>query len=258
MFTKEELKQQLKQMGILPTDTLMIHTSLRAVGPTEGRGDGLIDAFLEYLTEGLLLIPTHTWASTGRTKVYDARSDETCIGTLPRLAILRKDGFRSLHPTHSMCAFGKGAEEYVRGEENVLSPAPVGGCWDRLGDVKAKILLIGVGYNRNTFIHTVDERLNIPDRLSGSFDVTIYDREGNVLQRTMRAHGSSIGDVSLRYVNFEAPVIALGGQTSGKLGNAEVKIVDAAICREVVTRIYSRADYDVCKEIHTIPEALYM
>ena len=81
MFTKEELKQQLKQMGILPTDTLMIHTSLRAVGPTEGRGDGLIDAFLEYLTEGLLLIPTHTWGSTGRTGVYDVRSTETCIGT---------------------------------------------------------------------------------------------------------------------------------------------------------------------------------
>ena len=53
MFTKDQLKNQLAGMGILPTDTVLIHTSLKAVGPVENGPDGFIDAFCEYLSEGL-------------------------------------------------------------------------------------------------------------------------------------------------------------------------------------------------------------
>ena len=45
MFTKEELKAQILAMGILPTDTVLVHSSLRAIGPTENGADGIIDAF---------------------------------------------------------------------------------------------------------------------------------------------------------------------------------------------------------------------
>ncbi|MBP3704101.1 MAG: AAC(3) family N-acetyltransferase, partial [Clostridia bacterium] len=72
MFTKEELKQQMKEMGIKPDDTVLIHTSLKAVGPVEGGAEGFIDAFCEYLDEGLFVVPTHTWATVSRDNpVYD-------------------------------------------------------------------------------------------------------------------------------------------------------------------------------------------
>ena len=66
MYSKKQLKQQLCDMGILPTDTVLIHTSMRAIGPVEGGPDGVLDAFCEYLTEGLLLVPTHTWDNVTR------------------------------------------------------------------------------------------------------------------------------------------------------------------------------------------------
>ena len=50
MFTKEELKAQIRAMGILPTDTVLVHSSLRAIGPVENGADGIIDAFREVLT----------------------------------------------------------------------------------------------------------------------------------------------------------------------------------------------------------------
>ena len=45
MHTKFDLQHQLRAMGILPTDTVLIHTSMRAMGLVEGGADGVLDAF---------------------------------------------------------------------------------------------------------------------------------------------------------------------------------------------------------------------
>ena len=52
MFTKTELKAQLMQMGIVSTDTVVIHTSIKAIGQVEDGPDGVIDTFCEYLDNG--------------------------------------------------------------------------------------------------------------------------------------------------------------------------------------------------------------
>ena len=123
MFTKQDLTEQIRAMGILPTDTVLVHISLRAVGKVENGADGVIDAFRDYLTDGLFLVPTHTWANVNKDQpVYDVRSTVPCIGTMPTVAAFRQDGVRSLHPTHSIWAIGKNAAEYVRNEENAPSP----------------------------------------------------------------------------------------------------------------------------------------
>ena len=260
MLNKEILRDQLRQMGIQPTDTVLIHTSLKAVGYIDGGADGLIDAFRDSLDRGLFLVPTHTWANVNPAHpVFDVRSSVPCIGALPKAAALRPDGIRSLHPTHSIWAYGADAAEFVRGEENAATPAPPGFCWDRLADREAKILLIGVSHNRNTFIHSIDERAKLPDRLSdNAFDVTILDRNGKALHRRVRSHFcSKTNDVSQFYVNFEKPLTELGAQTMGRLGNAAVRIVDAKKCREIILRIYSRAAEDIFTSFREIPEALY-
>jgi aminoglycoside 3-N-acetyltransferase len=157
MFTKTDLIEQIKAMGILPTDTVLIHTSLRAIGEVENGADGIIDAFRDYLTDGLFIVPTHTWDTVGpHQPIYDVKTAVPCIGTLPRIAAFRADGIRSLHPTHSLWATGKGAADFVAGEEKATTPGTPGFAWDRLGHVGAKILLIGVGNNKNTFIHSVE------------------------------------------------------------------------------------------------------
>lgn len=260
MFTREDLQRDMQKMGLKKDDTVLIHTSLRAVGEIENGADGLIDAFCDYLCDGLFLVPTHTWDSvTAKNPVYDVRKSVPCIGTLPRIAAFRPDGVRSLHPTHSIWAHGRRAKEFIAGEENASSPAPVGFAWDRLADEGAKILLIGVTHNRNTFIHSVDERAQLADRLAPEpFDVTIIDENGRSVVRSMRPHRCSrTNDVSQFYVNFERPLIEMGAQTMGTLGNAQVRIVDATKCREVVLRIYSRSPEDIFTDYTDIPETLY-
>lgn len=62
MYTKQDLKDSIIKIGIRPTDTLFIHSSMKAIGQVEGGADTVLDAFIEYLKDdGLLIFPTHTW-----------------------------------------------------------------------------------------------------------------------------------------------------------------------------------------------------
>ena len=64
-YNYEELIEQIKNMGIKPSDTVIIHSSMKSIGDVEGGADTVIDAFKDYLAEeGLLLIPALTYKET--------------------------------------------------------------------------------------------------------------------------------------------------------------------------------------------------
>ena len=256
MFTKEYLTKQIKDMGIKPDDTVLIHTSYRSIGEVEGGIDGLIDTFKEYLCDGLFVIPTHTWAVvTPENPVFDVNSTVPCIGAVAKAAAFRNDGIRSLHPTHSVWATGKNAKRFAEGEEYAETPAPVGGTWYRLAEYGAKILLIGVGNNRNTFIHAVDEMANLDDRLvPNSWDITVVDYNGKRITHPFRNHGVTGSE---NFGNFEKMFISKGVQTFGKLGEAEVRICDAKKCSEVLLSLYDKVRENLCYEARDIPECFF-
>lgn len=263
MFTIEELKEQIRAMGIEKDDTVLIHTSMRAVGPVEKGADGVIDAFCQVLSEGLFLVPTHTWAVVNRENpVFDVRSTVPNIGALPVCAAFRPDGFRSLHPTHSIWGHGADAEAFLQGEEKACTPGPIGGAWHRLADRNAKILLIGIGNERNTYIHAVDEIADISNRIHPeAFDATVIDHQGREHHTRFHRHrtlfrGEAI-HVSEQFVNFDRAFTELGVWKEGKLGNARVMVVDSVKCRDTVLKIHSRAKEDLFLELRDLDPALW-
>lgn len=262
MLTKSDIYNFLEDAKIKNTDTVMIHTSLKSIGEIEGGADGLIDAFISYLDEGLFLIPTHTWDNvTPQNPFYDAATTVPCIGKLPEIAIYRKDGIRSLHPTHSVMAFGKDAAEFIKGEELSATPAPVNGCWSRLYNSHAKILLIGVGLDKNTYFHAVDEMLNIPNRLNEkTFEITIKDQNGK-LYKSPPFHTHYTKGIncccSEYYGNFKKPLEKLGALSYSHLGKANVYILDAYQSKQILEGIWKNSDHDLCLESSDIPENYY-
>lgn len=260
MVTIDKLKEQIRALGIEKDDTVLIHTSMRAVGPVEKGAEGVIEAFCQVLSEGLFLVPTHTWAVVNRNNpVYDVRNTVPNIGALPRCAAFRRDGFRSLHPTHSIWGHGKDAEAFLAGEERSGTPAPVAGAWSRLADRKAKILLIGIGNERNTFIHAVDEMADIPNRIHPEpFLVTIFDQEGQEHHTWFAGHYcTEHPHVSEQFINFDRAFTELGVWKEGRLGNAKVMIVDSVKCRDTVLKIYSRAQEDLCIRVMELDPKLW-
>jgi len=190
MYTKADLTDQLIQMGIEPADTVVIHTSMKAIGNVDGGVDTLLEAFIEYLEDGLFIVPTHTWENvTKDSPLFDVNKTKPCIGIIPTIAAFHPRGMRSLNPTHSVAAFGNRAKSYIASELEFETPTHPQGCWGKLYDENAKILLIGVGQDRNTFLHAVDEINDMPERLTKElmpFKVKLYD--GSIVDRPMREH----------------------------------------------------------------------
>ncbi len=55
---REALARDLRRLGVGAGDTLMVHASLRAIGPVEGGAGGVLDALEEAVSpQGTLLMP---------------------------------------------------------------------------------------------------------------------------------------------------------------------------------------------------------
>ncbi len=257
MLTKHDIWSFLEGMEIASDSVVTMHTSLRSIGEIEGRADGLLDALTAYLHDGLLLIPTHTWRIVNRNNpYYDVRSTVPNIGALPTVAAFRPDAVRTLHPTHSLAVFGKRAEEYAAGEELSASPTPANGALSRLYEENGKILLVGVGHERNTYFHAVDERFNVPNRLSNDpYTITIIDRAGREL-KSPPFHGHA-NRSWLYFKNYTPALEYVGAVRYGNLGNAPVICCDARRATDVIGRMWSRADRDLCADDTPIDEKYY-
>lgn len=242
MHTKESLIRDFRSLGIRSKGVLMIHSSMKAIGEVDGRADTVLDAMMEVMQDGLLLLPTHTWATVGsKNPVYDPATSPVCVGILPELFRQREGVLRSLHPTHSVGAYGAKAAEYIAGEELSRSPGGRNGCWGRLYDANAQILFLGCTLKRNTFLHSVEEWVSIPDRLTrGTETLSIRMPDGSLLPCPQHRHSSSAGDVSQRYDKMEALFARRGAISYGKVGDAPCILGDARAMAECVLDVLAK------------------
>lgn len=253
IHTELSLLADLRSLGILPDDVITVHMSLKSVGTmdtSEKTGAEVVIAALKRcVPQGLLAIPSHTYANLRQEPVYNIRTSEPCIGAVPRVAARmaaeawdRKDAscVRSAHPSHSVVAFGKEAHTFVEDDRHADTAFPPFGCYGKLLQKNGKILLIGVGLERNSFLHLVDEafyedyiaagRLAPVDR----FPVTVIDYDGTASARRMRdTHQPA---PSRCYPQYQPLLEQAGALQYGKFGDADVMVCDARKAYDTVTK----------------------
>ncbi len=259
MYTKNSLLQDIEKMGINPQSTLLIHSSMKSIGLVEGDADTVLDAWSEYMRDGLLIFPTHTWKQIGKeTMTFDSRSLPSCVGILPELFRHRPGVLRSLHPTHSVAALGNMAKDYVSGEETRVTPCPREGCWGKLLDLDAEILFLGCTLRSNTFLHGVEEWEEIPDRLDEKTQhLTIISPDGKEYHTDMHRHNClACDDVSENYIKME-PVFAKRGVVRyGRFGDAKCVIGNARQMRDVTVEMLKH-EPQLFTTSEPVPEAWY-
>ena len=242
-YSKADLLCQLEKMGLKHTDKVMIHSSMKAIGEVEGGADTVLDAVMEYFSQGLVMMATHTWKQMSRDyHIFDPETEPACVGILPNLFRQRAGVYRSLHPTHSIAAYGVGAGEYVKGEENLSTPCAPEGCFGRLRDIGAYILLIGVTHARNTYIHSVEESFQVPGRFTDQptvFQVKLPD--GSFKDVEMYRHYNAREEhISDTFDKFTDGYYELGAARKVRFGDAECILCDAAKMYEATGRILER------------------
>ena len=237
MYTKQDLLSHLTALGVDPTGTLKVHLSYKAIGEVDGRGDTVLDALMEYMADGLLVLPSHTWSSVGtENPVMDVIYTPSCVGALTEMFRKREGVHRSLHPTHSVAAYGKDAAAFVAGEEKIHTPCGLGGTYYKLWERDAQILLIGVNFSRNTFIHGIEEW----DHAEGTINAeaedfhVIPEAGGQRLYTPQRRHCAPIG--SETFPKLEPYAFQEGILTFGNFGDATTRLMRAKPLRTMTAR----------------------
>ena len=231
MYTKSDLLSHLAALDINPKGMLMVHVSYKAIGEIEGRGDTVLDALAEYMRSGLLVLPSHTWTNVGpKNPVMDVLYTPSCVGALTEMFRKRPGVRRSLHPTHSLVAAGIGAAEFLAGEECIDTPCGRGGVYYKLWERDAQILLIGVNFTRNTFIHGVEEWDHAEGTISSEkTDFYVIDEQGKRLHTPQYRHCARLG--SETFSKLEAPALRQGVLTIGRFGDAAARLMRAGPLR---------------------------
>lgn len=246
MVTKENLKKQLQEMGLSHNDRIMVHSSMKAIGDVEGGADTVVDAFMEYFQDGMFMTPTHTWAQMSETyNLFDPENEPACVGIIPNIFMKREGVYRSLHPTHSIAAYGVGAAEYVKGEEKFHTPCDPNGCFGRLRDIGAKILLIGVTHAKNTYIHSIEESMDVKERLTDE-PVLFYVKEGeNRIPIQMHRHyNSQTAHISESFDKLKEHYIETEAAKEVVFGQAKCILCDARKLYDVTTKVLAeKEDY---------------
>lgn len=248
MYYKEDFINDMEKMGLKNSDVLMVHSSMKSIGQTDGGADTVVDAFMEYLSDGLFMTPAHTWAQMGEEHdVFDPDKEPACVGIIPNVFLKKPGVVRSLHPTHSIAAFGRNVSynmpacEYILGEEECNTPCTPGGCWDRLRNVNAKILLLGVNHVKNTFIHAVEEVLDVPERFTqkpAHFKIKMPN--GNLKEVLMYRHFNKHTEhISESFEKLSEAFFETGAAKRVMFGDAQCILCDANKLFEVTKKVLS-------------------
>lgn len=184
ILTKDDLIEQFKNCGLTTGQTVFVHTSLKSLGFVVGGAETLIRALLEIVgEEGTLMMPSQTWKnldpSTGvhweepvewwpiireYWPAYNKEITPTLtMGVVAEMFRKWPEAHRSDHPARSIAAVGKHAEYLTADHElsNIFgSNSPV----DKLYTLDGYILLVGVGYDKNTSLHLAETRANFPTK----------------------------------------------------------------------------------------------
>lgn len=223
-------------MNIDTEGTIMIHSSMKSIGEVEGGADTVLDVFSEFMKDGLLVFPTHTWdyVQQKNPKFY-VRSSPSHIGILTELFRKRPNVIRSWHPTHSVGSLGKDAKDFTAGNETFDTPAARGSSYGKLLDREAKILLVGVDLRRNTFIHGIEEWENIPGRFKDDYEdlITVLP-DGTEIPVPSRRH---IPGISEHYWKVEKLLFEKGAIEYAQFGNARVLVCDTVGLTKYITKM---------------------
>ncbi len=214
---KEDLIKGFKKAGVSKGQAIMVHTSLNSLGFVCGGAQIVIEALIDCVgSEGTIMMPTQSWKNLDPEEgvhwqepkewwqiirdnwpAYDKNITPTnTMGQVAEMFRRWPGAERSDHPARSVAAFGKYAHYLTKNHDlsNIFGEdSPIG----KLYKLDGYVLLIGVGYDKNTSIHLADVRAEYPGKhnVNESSAVMINGKRKWVTYNTLAVDGEDFKDI---------------------------------------------------------------
>jgi aminoglycoside N3'-acetyltransferase len=248
MKTVAQLVEDLHRLGVRPGDTLMVHASLRKLGPVEGGHPGVVRAIDSALG------PAGTWMM-----VLGARDDRAWVNERPeeeRSALLA--GAEPFDPERTPAQDDVGwlAEVFRREPGTLVSNHPEGrfgargdraevllqdppwddyygdgSALDRFARLGGRVLRIGADHDTVTLLHLAEFRARLPSkRRVRRYRVVLGARDPEI--RVVDTFDDSDGIVEWSGPDYFGVILreylATGRARAGLVGNAPSELLDGS------------------------------
>jgi len=222
----------------LPTD--IIRTLIEAVG-----------------ADGTLVMPTFTYCYAGITDVQPYNPQTTpshFMGILSETLRSYPGALRSGSPTYSVAAFGKHARLLTDGKENVGGLGR-GSSFEDAYRLGARILLIGVGNNRNSMIHYAECASGLPicDIPYREFwgRTALVERDGKAVEVPL---DPDFPGCSASFGLVDEYLVEKGLMTLGRVCSAMCLVMNAReIVDAIAARLLAKPDWLFCDTLTCEP-----
>jgi aminoglycoside 3-N-acetyltransferase len=220
------MARDLAALGVRKAGTLLVHSSLKSLGPLPDGPGTAVEGLLEALgSEGTLLMPALTYESvSAEHPVFDVLNSRSCVGALPEFFRRRTGTIRSVHPTHSACGAGPRAGAMLGGHLRDATPCGEHSPYFKLKEEAGQILFLGCGLKPNTSMHAVEELAEPPYLYGPWVDYRIRLADGSETAMRVRSHGFK--GWRQRYDRIEG-VMAGEGIRAGKVLSADCFLLEA-------------------------------
>ena len=221
-----QIARDARQLGLREGDTVLVHSSLRSLGPGVSPEDVINGLRLALGEKGTLMLPALSYFTCNREHpFFDCRNSPSNVGVIPEYFRTGVKGvLRSMNPTHSCCALGPRAVELTQGHGQDDTPCGPHSPYRRLYELSGKILFLGCGTGCNTSMHAVEERVLPPYLFADAVTYTVTDPQGNRFQTTCKAH--DFQGVVQRYDRL-VPLLPEGAAVRGQILAAECTLMES-------------------------------
>lgn len=245
--TRTNLSAQLRALGLVAGDTVMVHAGLRSVGHILGGPDSLIGALLDATSPGGTVMVYTDWNDDYHELLDDDGRIPTAMrehippfdpassrarrdnGTIAEFVRTFPGALRSANPGASCAAVGTKAA-WLTDDHPLEYGYGRGSPFDKLVEAKGKILLIGAPLEAMSILHHAEHLADLPGKRIAHFEAPLLI-DGRTEWHRWEEFDTTDPIVDGLPGDYFATVVEdflkAGGGHRGKIGNARSVLVSA-------------------------------
>jgi len=251
-FDSADLLEQLQRVGVRAGQVIIVHSSFDQFEGFRGKPSEVIGVLQQAVgPTGTILMPTIPFTGSAldyvrEAPIFDVRRTPSKMGLITELFRRSPGVIRSVHPTHSVAAWGARAAELIRDHPIAMTPCGAGSPFAKLIEHEGKILLLGTGIEAMTFYHTIEELIEpympFTPFTEEQFTLKSKDSDGSVVTITTRLYDRLLS--RRRNLRKLIPVLRRRGAWSpDRIGVLETILLDARTVLEVCRNLASEKRY---------------